>query len=122
MERISNIVTANPASKRGIRNGIESPEGGIKVTNPPSKMSSICISTKDPFFNQDVAMTIGNGKVSFRHVPLSFTGKTHKPKHIGRVYTFIIATNAIPPGVYTFDYDESNEDRKIVYLEDVVKF
>jgi hypothetical protein len=97
------------------------PEDGIRLNYTTKAKSRVNLSTRDCFFSRDVAVTFGNGKVCFRHVPLSYVGKTIKPrKRSKHTYAFSVERSDLIPGDYQFDVDESNEDIKVIYFDEAI--
>lgn len=96
------------------------PQNGVRVRFDSADKNKLLLSTASEFFDQEVQIVFGNGKVCFKAVTLSFTGRTYRPHKQGNGYRIcMVSKGHFPEGEYAFDVDESNEDIKVVYLEDV---
>ena len=81
------------------------------------------ITSNSPFFEGDIIVIISHDRVLFKKPTLDYNGKTYKffkhfrnGKFDGWYYSGIVAD--IPCGGYVIDPEESNEDCKVIYLNE----
>jgi hypothetical protein len=97
------------------------PVEGVRVRESSLGCHYQLFVSRNEFFNQELIVKIEDDKVRFQRPTMSYCGKTNKPSKQGMAYKLTcLITSLIPLGDYMFDKDESNEDVKVIYLEDLI--
>jgi len=73
------------------------------------------------FFNEMVIVTITHEKITFAKPTIDYSGKLHLPNKLRRSKnkSITISNKDLPLGGVNIDEDESNEDRIVIYFEDI---